>query len=145
MQIEKIREKVRVTFKDLVFTEEDHSYFVGDRRYISVSSQLKKFYEPFDAMGISPHSAAKWNRNNPFETPKTALDLRNEWDAISDAACDIGHRVHLFGEDYPNFRELICNQERAIVKYYKKFRSKVCSIISRITNVFTISKLLRNW
>lgn len=124
MQIEEIRRKVRETFKDLVFNEEEHSYFVGDRQYISVSSQLKKFYEEFDADGIAPFSAKKYNKNNPFEKPKTAEDLKAEWKAISDKACESGTRVHLFGEDYPKFRDPICIQEEAIVQYYKELDPK---------------------
>ena len=124
MQISEIRKYVTDTFKELVFTEESHSYFVGNRQFISVSSQLKKFYEEFDADGIAPYSAAKWNRNNPFSAPKTAQDLKDEWNAISDKACVEGTRVHLFGEDYPNFREPICNQEKAIVKYYEDLDPK---------------------
>ena len=124
MQIEEIRRKVRETFKDLVFNEEEHSYFVGDRQYISVSTQLKKFYEPFDADGIAPFSAKKWNKQNPFEKPKTAEDLKAEWKAVSDKACESGTRVHLFGEEYPNLPEPSCKQEEAIVKYWKDLDPK---------------------
>ena len=124
MQIEEIRRKVRDIFKDLVFNEEEHSYFVGDRQYISVSSQLKKFYEEFDADGIAPFSAKKWNKNNPFEKPKTAEDLKAEWKAIADKACASGTRVHLFGEEYPNFQKPRCIQEEAVIQYWNDLDPK---------------------
>lgn len=124
MQIEEIRDKVKNVFKDLVFTEGEHTYFVKDRQYISVSSQLKKFYEEFDAEGIAPFSAKKYNKNNPFETPKTADDLKAEWKAIADKACESGTRVHLFGEEFPNLPEPSCKQEEAIIKYWKDLDPK---------------------
>jgi hypothetical protein len=124
MQIELERIKVRKIFKDLVFNEEEHSYFVGDRQYISVSTQLKQFYTPFDDIEIAPFSAKKWNKNHPFKLKKTAEDLLAEWKAVADEACDRGHRVHLFGEDYPMFRTAVCIQERAIVDYYQDLDPK---------------------
>jgi hypothetical protein len=124
MQIEREREKVKEIFKDLVFNEKAHSYFVGNRQYISVSTQLKKFYIPFDDIEIAPHSAAKWNRNHPFKPKKNAADLLAEWKAIADEACDRGHRVHLFGENYPVFKEVTCIQEEAIVQYYNDLNPK---------------------
>tara|TARA_R110000765_G_scaffold57194_2_gene112367 strand:+ start:710 stop:1444 length:735 start_codon:yes stop_codon:yes gene_type:complete len=119
MQIDTVREQVKNTFKDLVFTEEDHSYYVGNRKYISVSTQLKQFYVPFPAETIAPFSAKKWNRENPLATKKTAKDLLAEWQLTADIACERGTGIHLFGEEYPNFSEPDCIEKEAIVKYFK--------------------------
>tara|TARA_R110000764_G_scaffold20407_2_gene52399 strand:- start:1243 stop:1977 length:735 start_codon:yes stop_codon:yes gene_type:complete len=119
MQIDTVRKEVLNTFKDLVFTEESHSYYVGIKEYISVSTQLKKFYTPFPAEVIAPFSAKKWNKNNPLAEKKTAADLLAEWKLTADIACERGTGIHLFGEEYPNFSEPDCIEKEAIVKYFK--------------------------
>jgi hypothetical protein len=123
MQIKEIREKVAKAFAGLVFNEEEHSYFVELKQYISVSTQLKRFYTPFPAEVIAPFSAQKWNRNNPFEQ-KTTEDILAEWKKTADVACERGSKIHLFGEEYPNFSEPTCIEEEAIIKYYKDLDPK---------------------
>ena len=43
-----IRQKVLDTFKDLVFIEDGHKYFLGDRELMCVSNMTHQFQEHFD-------------------------------------------------------------------------------------------------
>lgn len=124
MQINEVRKDIINKFELLEFNEEEHRYYVGNKEYISVSSQIKQFYEEFPAKTIAPFSAKKWNKNHPLKPKKTAQDILAEWKNIADIACANGHRVHLFGEDYPNFRPSICIQEEGIIQYWKDMDSK---------------------
>ena len=44
-----IREKILNSFNDLVFVDEGHKYFVGDRELLSVSVVTHLFKEHFDS------------------------------------------------------------------------------------------------
>lgn len=78
-------------FKDLVFIEKSHQYFVNGIEFPSVSVELKKYYEPFDK-SISKFIAAKKGVSQ-----QSILD---EWDKIAKEAQKLGTATHQFAEDY---------------------------------------------
>jgi len=77
---------------ELRFIEEEHIYFMRDNDGIvkntfpSVSKVIKKFYEPFDANGISLRMA---NGNTSKQ-----LNILEEWDNAAKYSANMGSRVH---------------------------------------------------
>lgn len=76
----------------LYFIEEDHKYFMKDLKgklrndFPSVSTVLKKFYTPFDALSKSLEMCS----GNQHE----ATLLREKWSLSGDYATNMGSRVH---------------------------------------------------
>ncbi len=117
----KLRNKVLDTFKDLEFDEPSHTYTLNGEVLPSVSSLLKHFYEDFDSYNIGLRYA-----------DKRGFDPNDVWDAWTgegDIASNKGHRVHLFGEDYANWRyfgigekpKVTCKQTLGIINYYNDY------------------------
>ena len=118
-KIRKILNKRRKNI-DLSFIEEDHLYFMRDENgmirsnYPSVSKIIKKFYEEFDADGISLRMA-KGDKQRQKE-------LLKEWADKGTYATNQGSRVHYILEkelisqygDYKKVREPIyeCDDEQ---------------------------------
>ena len=121
-EAEKIRKVLNKRRKniDLSFIEEDHLYFMRDENgmirsnYPSVSKIIKKFYEEFDADGISLRMA-KGDKQRQKE-------LLKEWADKGTYATNQGSRVHYILEkelisqygDYKKVREPIyeCDDEQ---------------------------------
>lgn len=80
----------------LEFIEDDHIYYMKDLNgevkndFPSVSKVIKKFYNEFDAEGISYNMA---NGN-----PKKQQKLLNEWKQSADYSTNIGSRTHFILE-----------------------------------------------
>ncbi len=120
-KIRKVLEKRRSEL-DLSFIEEDHLYFMRGKEgiirsnYPSVSKIIKKFYEEFDAEGISLRMS-KGNKQRQKE-------LLQEWKDKGTYATNQGSRVHYILEkvlieeygDYKNVREPIyqCDDEQIV-------------------------------
>lgn len=79
-------------FKELEFNEAQHIYNHKERQLCSVSSAIKSYVEPFDAPRIAGFVAKK--RGISVE------EVLAEWEEKKVAACNKGHRVHSFGENY---------------------------------------------
>lgn len=123
-EAEKIRKVLdrRRSELDLSFIEEDHLYFMRGKEgiirsnYPSVSKIIKKFYEEFDAEGISLRMS-KGNKQRQKE-------LLQEWKDKGTYATNQGSRVHYILEkvlieqygDYKNVREPIyqCDDEQIV-------------------------------
>jgi hypothetical protein len=79
-------------FDKIVFDEPSHTYKVRGTGLTPVSTMIKNWYIGFDAMTQSIYSGRKHN--------KTPEEMRKEWKAIADEACEMGTMVHDFGERY---------------------------------------------
>ena len=101
---QKIRDKIQETFKDIVFYEDEHRYFVGDRELTCVSNVTHAFQEHFDTNTVAE---ATYNRhfNNPDSKyyQMTVDEIKAEWKRISDTACETGTDRHNFGESCLHF------------------------------------------
>ena len=99
-------------FKDIVFDEKTHTYTKNTKKFTPVSYVLKKFVEEFDSDKMSCIVANK--RNTTQEA------ILKEWKDKADSACELGTRVHLFGENYCRNRNLkpTNGYEEAIIKWY---------------------------
>ncbi len=96
---EKIRNKIRNTFSELVFIEEGHKYFLHGKQMTCVSDVTHMFQEHFDSTTKAVETSER-NFNNPDSkyyhmTPEQILE---EWKKISNEACTTGTFRHEFGE-----------------------------------------------
>lgn len=89
-EVTEIREKILNTFNKLVFIDEGHKYFLGDKELISVSAFVSQFYEGFD----SEQKAIAYAQKNG-ETPEFWL---NQWKYTNLKATITGTQVHSYGE-----------------------------------------------
>tara|TARA_A100001011_G_C14314163_1_gene847097 strand:+ start:894 stop:1634 length:741 start_codon:yes stop_codon:yes gene_type:complete len=81
-------------FNNVVFTEKGHSYTVGGRPAISVTTFLKKFKEPFNTDFWAEASAKKRS--------KTKQEILKEWDSKRELSTNKGSKFHAFAENYIN-------------------------------------------
>jgi hypothetical protein len=112
--MEKMRQIIVDSFKDLKFNEKEHIYSVNGKNFNgSVSKIIETFYEKFNA----PKQAIKTAKYRGI----TAEEVLAEWAATNKEAIERGNRVHLFGELYPFNRNMkpSCLQEEAVVKFWE--------------------------
>lgn len=99
-----IRQKVLDTFKDLVFIEEGHKYFLGDRELMCVSNMTHQFQEHFDPDVQAPLTYER-NYNNPDSKyyHMTVDEIKEAWEKNSKHACQHGTERHEFSESIFHF------------------------------------------
>jgi hypothetical protein len=138
-EVKAIRDKIKDSFKDLVFDEGPHQYYLNGKNVRSVSKTIDLFVVPFDSWGQAQSCYEKY-----YEDPTspyyhmTAKEIKKSWDDNNRNANDQGTLAHAFGEnamhymvgDYdamdPMFRERIVDGkyyakdgfEEAIVKFW---------------------------
>lgn len=110
--MENIVTNVNNYFKDLKFDETTHTYTKLKKKLTPVSYVLKKFTEEFDSDKMSVLVANKRGI--------TKEEVLKEWEDNKNKACQLGTKVHLFGENYCRDRDLKPSNgyEEAIVKWY---------------------------
>lgn len=99
-----IRQKVLDVFKDLVFIEEGHRYFVGARELTSVSVMTHTFQEHFDPDVMAPLTYER-NYNNPESKyyHMTVNQIKKAWEKNSKQACNHGTERHEYAESIFHF------------------------------------------
>jgi len=104
---------VKDFFKEIKFNEETHTYTKDKKRLTPVSYVLKNFVEEFDSDKMSGLVAIKRGVSQSV--------ILQEWEDNKNKACELGTKVHLFGEKYCRDRDLkpTNGYEEAIVKWYK--------------------------
>lgn len=88
--LEETRKKIYNSFSDIEFLEKDHQYFINGEEYVSVSSIIDKFCEPFDKDAISKNCAKKRGVSQE--------ELLQEWKYINRKSTVNGSLTHEFGE-----------------------------------------------
>lgn len=76
----------------MVFHEDSHSYFLGEKRLTSITKYISKFKAPFDKERISLAYAKKHNL--------TQNEVLDTWAKKGKDACDMGNYVHSVFEEY---------------------------------------------
>lgn len=124
--MENVTQNIELFFRELKFKESNHTYNVGKLILPSVSGLIKDFTYPFKRDQIAKNCAIKQNR--------PVKDITDEWDATAKEACDRGHRVHEFGENYVWDRSLTpsCPQEEAIVKFWAEVPDHIVPVIMEL-------------
>lgn len=112
--------QIKDFFAGLTFDSEAHKYYVDTVPLKgSVSTCIKDYYEEFNSEVMAPIVAKK--EGIPVEM------ILERWKTISEEACALGTRVHLFGEIYPfhqNFKPRD-NFEVAVTKVWKELPSNL--------------------
>lgn len=116
-----VRERLSKAFDILSFDEPSHTYTLNGRVLPSVSSLLYNFYEPFDTI----LEAEKYSNRRGFLNK----DVLDAWEGENKIAVDKGHRVHLFAEDYANWKyfgigekpKVFCKQSLGVVDFWNNF------------------------
>ena len=138
---EQIRNKILDSFNKLVFVDEGHKYFVGDRELLSVSVVTHIFKEHFDSETKAVETSERnWDNPNSKYYRMTPEEILAQWKEKSENACSHGTEVHEFGEScfyymtgqydkiLPNFKDRLTvdggfesksPKEDAVVKYYQ--------------------------
>lgn len=94
-----IREKVIDTFKELVFIEEGHKYFLHGKEITCVSNVTHMYKPEFDTDAIAKRTY-EWNFDDPDSKyyHKTVEEIKAMWKEKSTHACEHGTERHEFGE-----------------------------------------------
>lgn len=110
--VESTRKKILHEFRHIAFTHQNHSYNIGSKSLKAVSNCVDHYKVPFEANKIAQSYAKKRGLK--------AENVIKDWEKIKNDACDLGTRVHDFGERYFSNKELIPElpQEKAIVAYW---------------------------
>ncbi len=156
---EQIREKILNSFNKLVFVDEGHKYFVGDRELLSVSVVTHLFKEHFDSEAKAVETSKRnWNNPNSKYYRMTPEEILSQWREKSENACSHGTEVHEFGEScfyymtgqydkiLPEFKSRLTSdggfeskspKEDAIVKFYQDIPQCYIPILAE-TKVYDI-------
>ena len=99
-EVKAIRDKIKDSFKDLVFDEGPHQYYLNGKNVRSVSKTIDLFVVPFDSWGQAQSCYEKYydDPTSPYYhmTPK---EIKKSWDDNNRNANDQGTLAHAFGEN----------------------------------------------
>ena len=102
MTREEMLNKLKDSFKDFVFYEDDHHYeYKGERIGISVTRLIEEYCNEFDAETIAEKVAIKEG--------KTIDEVLNEWKHKNKVSCEKGHFGHEFSQSLWSGNEYIEN------------------------------------
>lgn len=107
-----MRIEIEDFFKEIKFDEASHSYTVKGKNLKPVSYVLKDFQEPFDEQKMAFLVAKKKGIS--------IQEVLDDWHKKRDDSCELGTRVHLFGEKFALDKTLKPSNgyEEAIAKYH---------------------------
>lgn len=149
-ELKAIRDKIQDSFKDLVFDEGPHLYYLNGKRVRSVSATVDLFVEPFPTEEKAQSCYEKY-----YDDPTskyyhmTADEIKKMWKKKNDNANDQGTLAHAFGEnamhymvgDYdaiaPEFKDRLVDGkfeartgfEKAIVKFWNDMPDEYVPIL----------------
>lgn len=94
-----IRNKILDTFKDLVFVEGPHKYYIDGKEITCVSNVTHMYQEHFDEKLVAQKTFER-NFDNPDSKyyQMTPVQIIESWHKISSDACSHGTERHEFGE-----------------------------------------------
>ena len=95
----KIRSKIKESFKDLVFDEVPHKYYLHGKEITCVSNVTHMFVPHFDENKMAQETYER-NFNNPNSKyfQMSPEMIKESWKKISHDACSLGTERHLFAE-----------------------------------------------
>lgn len=144
---EYIKDQLLKAFSGLVLDEQRHIYTYNNKKLNSTSSYINQFVkEKFNTNNISlgvsrGQNNQVWKQKNILgsDTVKDFLvdkkDIMIRFKLMADQAIAMGNRVHKFSEMYPFFINPHCDQEEAVISWFKRYvnvRSKYVYICSEL-------------
>lgn len=117
-------------FDKLEFEPLEHKYTLDGENLTSVSNVIKRFEEGFDTETKSIAYAEKYGLD--LET------VRANWKKKGSDACDFGHQVHDFGEEYFHNKNLKPRNghEKAVIGFWNGIPSSIVPLLCE-TMIFT--------
>lgn len=154
---QEIRNKILTVFKDLIFIEDGHKYFLNGKEMECVSNVTHRFKKHIDIVKLATETYER-NFNNPKSKyyHMTVDEILELWKKISDESCKHGTETHEFGESafyymtgqydriLPAYADrltedggfkAILPKEEAIVKFYEDIPVCIVPILAE-TKVF---------
>jgi hypothetical protein len=138
-EIQEIKTKLKDYFTDPLFTfdQPTHIYRYDDKIIYGATSFLERFVTPFEMEMQANKQAIKLNV--PVE------EIIEKWDNIRDRACDLGHMVHEYIENFyeQNSTELTDDPEanERIVKFHSIYEDKLKPMINIGSEIKMFSKI----
>jgi ATP-dependent exoDNAse (exonuclease V) beta subunit len=126
--------------KRVRFDNETHSYFLNDKRLISVTTLLSNFKNKFDSDFYSKKIALKEG--------KTQDEILLLWKEKAKKSCDIGTAIHKIFEDYKYNNYSILNNQLMFetseidVEYLPDYYTKHKVALSFINDFFETKRLI---
>jgi hypothetical protein len=126
--------------KRVVFNEENHSYFLKDKKLVSVTTFIGKFKNEFDSNYWSKVIAKREN--------KTQEQILSQWKEKAKKACEIGTAIHKIFEEYILGNFIVLNNEIKIdfidleIDYFLDFNKKSKVAIQFIKDFFITKRLI---
>lgn len=128
-----IRYRIQEAFKDLIFDEVPHKYYLNGKEITCVSNITHLFVPHFDEDGMAQETFQR-NYNNPNSkyyqmTPKM---IKESWHKISSDACSLGTDRHNFGESV--FWWMVGEYDKIVPEFNDRFTidengERVCTSI----------------
>lgn len=120
MTKEEIKQRLKETFKDFKFYEEDHHYeYKGKRVEISVTRFIEEYANEFNQQEIAEKVAIRDN--------KSVQEVLNEWKYKNEFACAKGTTCHNFSQSLwsgNEYNELLFDGSNEYIKAVKKIQSQ---------------------
>jgi hypothetical protein len=122
--VENIKDTIKSNFAQIQFDATTHTYTLHGHKPTPVSKVVERYYEQFDADGNAMRMA-QGDRQK-------ANALKEKWKQISSDACDLGHRVHDFGEKYFYNKALEPSNgyEHAITLWWKQLPKWIVPVLA---------------
>ena len=128
-----IRSKIKETFKDLIFDEVPHKYYLYGKEITCVSNITHLFVPHFDEDGMAQATFQR-NYNNPNSKyyKMTPIMIKESWKKISSDACSLGTDRHNFGESV--FWWMVGEYDKIVPEFKDRFTidengTRVCTSI----------------
>lgn len=132
-------------FNDLIFEEKTHTYRVGEKELISVTTFLKRYVKPFNAPFIAKMVSLSKIKKGNYVSPEY---LETYWRLNAEAAAAKGTLVHWYAESIPNldtpnsllewavynfYYDVIFNKEEVVEKELKTYFGGLAGTVDLIT------------
>ena len=124
----------------VVFNQENHSYFLGDKKLISVTTLLSKFKNEFDS--------DYWSKKIAERENTTQEVILKKWKDKAFKSTEIGTAIHKIFEDYVNNNysvlngNLIFEFNKLSPEFYLEFDQKKNIALKFIDDFFITKRLI---
>ena len=112
-----IKKSILDSFRGLYFDEDTHTYTWNGNQLISTTTYIGRFSDSFDPWWPSESKGKKNTKLNPDDR-RTGQYYRQRWKFLGGEASNMGNRVHLFAESYPNFDLPFCPKEQGVLDFF---------------------------
>lgn len=114
---EKIKRKLNKTFTGLVFDEPSHTYRIKNKVLVSTTTYIDKFSQEFNSYYASENKAKKILEFNPNDK-RNSQYYRKRWEYVNKEATNMGSRIHMYAECWPDFDTPMCNGEQGVLDFF---------------------------